>query len=70
MLFSCKDRAGFVVNVTAIVAQTDKTVRVTLAVKLRVLNGLLNIDIRFDRLGWVVNSAHLALGAVARNSER
>ena len=65
MLLSCKDRAGLVVNVTAIIPQTDKAIRVPFAVKLRVLNRLLNIDIRLGRLDWIVNCAHLTFCAVA-----
>jgi hypothetical protein len=64
MLLSCKGRAGLVVNVTTIIPQTDKTFRVPLAIKLRVLDRLLNID---ARLSWVVNGAHLTLCAAAQH---
>ena len=50
MLLSCKGCAGLVVNVTTIIPQTDKAFRVSLAIKLRVLDRLLNID---ARLSWV-----------------
>ena len=66
MLLSCKGRAGLVVNVTTIIPQTDKAFRVSLAIKLRVLDRLLNID---ARLSWVVNCAHLTLCAAAHASE-
>ena len=64
MLLSCKGRAGLVVNVTTIIPQTDKAFRVSLAIKLRVLDRLLNID---GRLSWVVNCAHLTLCAAAQH---
>ena len=64
MLLSCKGRAGLVVNVTTIIPQTDKAFRVSLAIKLRVLDRLLNID---ARLSWVVNCAHLTLCAAAQH---
>ena len=63
MLLSCKGRAGLVVNVTTIIPQTDKAFRVSLAIKLRVLDRLLNVD---ARLSWVVNCAHLTLCAAAQ----
>jgi hypothetical protein len=64
VLLSCKGRAGLVVNVTTIIPQTDKAFRVSLAIKLRVLDRLLNID---ARLSWIVNCAHLTLCAAARH---
>ena len=64
MLLSCKGCAGLVVNVTTIIPQTDKAFRVSLAIKLRVLDRLLNID---GRLSWVVNCAHLTLCAAAQH---
>jgi hypothetical protein len=64
MLLSCKGCAGLVVNVTTIIPQTDKAFRVSLAIKLRVLDRLLNID---ARLSWVVNCAHLTLCAAAQH---
>src|ERR1700692_1865697 len=67
MLLSCKGCAGLVVNVTTIIPQTDKAFRVSLAIKLRVLDRLLNID---ARLSWVVNCAHLTLCAAAQHFRR
>jgi hypothetical protein len=66
VLLSCKGCAGLVVNVTTIIPQTDKAFRVSLAIKLRVLDRLLNID---ARLSWVVNCAHLTFCAAAQHSE-
>ena len=63
MLFCCKGCAGFVVNATAIIPQTDEALRILLAVRFRVGNRLLNIDFR---LRWCVNGTHLSLCAVAR----
>jgi hypothetical protein len=67
VLLSCKGRAGLVVNVTTIIPQTDKAFRVSLAIKLRVLDRLLNVDVR---LSWVVNCAHLTLCAAAQYFRR
>jgi hypothetical protein len=64
LLLSCKGRAGLVVNVTTIIPQTDKAFRVSLAIKLRVLDRLLNVD---ARLSWGVNGAHLTLCAAAQH---
>jgi hypothetical protein len=66
VLLSCKGCAGLVVNVTTIIPQTDKAFRVSLAIKLRVLDRLLDID---TRLSWIVNGAHLTLCAAAHTSE-
>ena len=63
MLLCCKGCAGFVVNATAIIPQTDEALRILLAVRFRVSNRLLNIDFR---LRWCVNGSHLSLCAVAR----
>lgn len=63
MLLCCKGCAGFVVNATAIIPQTDEALRILLAVRFRVRNRLLNIDFR---LRWCVNGIHLSLCAVAR----
>lgn len=63
MLLCCKGCAGFVVNATAIIPQTDEALRILLAVRFRVRNRLLNIDFR---LRWCVNGTHLSLCAVAR----
>jgi hypothetical protein len=62
VLLCCKVCAGLVVNATAIIPQTDKALRVLLAVGFRVLDGLLDIDFR---RGWFVNCAHLTSYAVA-----
>jgi hypothetical protein len=62
VLFCCKVCAGLVINATAIIPQTDKALRVLLAVGFRVLNRLLDIDFRLDR---GVNGAHLTFCAVA-----
>jgi hypothetical protein len=51
-LFCCKGRAGLVINVVAIIAQADKTVRVFFAVGFRVIDSFLDFN---DRLGWFVN---------------
>jgi hypothetical protein len=64
LLLSCKVRAGLVVNVTTIIPQTDKAFRVSLAIKLRVLDRLLDVD---ARLSWFVNCAHLTLCAAAQH---
>ena len=63
MLLCCKGCAGFVVNATAIIPQTDEALRILLAIRFRVGNRLLNIDFR---LRWCVNGSHLSLCAVAR----
>jgi hypothetical protein len=63
VLLCCKGCAGFVVNATAIIPQTDEALRILLAVRFRVRNRLLNIDFR---LRWCVNGSHLSLCAVAR----
>ena len=63
MLLCCKVCAGFVVNATAIIPQTDEARRILLAESFRVCNRLLNIDFR---LRWCVNGSHLSLCAVAR----
>jgi hypothetical protein len=63
VLLCCKGCAGFVVNATAIIPQTDEALRILLAVRFRVGNRLLNIDFR---LRWCVNGIHLSLCAVAR----
>jgi hypothetical protein len=63
VLLCCKGCAGFVVNATAIIPQTDEALRILLAVSFRVRNRLLNIDFR---LRWCVNGSHLSLCAVAR----
>ena len=64
VLFCCKVRAGLVVNVTTIIPQTDKALRVLLAIGFRVLNSILDIDFRLD---CVVNGAHLTSCAVAHS---
>ena len=53
-----------VINATAIIPQTDKALRILLAVGFRVLNSFLDIDFR---LGWGVNGAHLTFCAVAHS---
>jgi hypothetical protein len=63
VLLCCKGCAGFVVNATAIIPQTDEALRILLAISFRVRNRLLNIDFR---LRWCVNGSHLSLCAVAR----
>jgi hypothetical protein len=63
VLLCCKGCAGFVVNATAIIPQTDEALRILLAVRFRVRNRLLNIDFR---LRWCVNGIHLSLCAEAR----
>jgi len=62
VLLCCKGCAGFVVNATAIIPQTDEALRILLAVSFRVGNRLLNIDFR---LRWCVNGTHLSLCVVA-----
>jgi hypothetical protein len=62
VLLCCKGCAGFVVNATAIIPQTDEALRILLAVRFRVGNRLLNIDFR---LRWCVNGSHLSPGADA-----
>jgi len=63
VLLCCKVCAGFVINATAIIPQTDEARRILLAESFRVCNRLLNIDFR---LRWCVNGSHLSLCAVAR----
>jgi hypothetical protein len=63
VLLCCKGCAGFVVNATAIIPQTDEALRILFAVRFGVRNRLLNIDFR---LRWCVNGSHLSLCAVAR----
>jgi hypothetical protein len=53
LLLCCKVWAGLVVNATAIIPQTDKALRVLLAVDFGVCNGFLDIDFR---RGWFVNA--------------
>ena len=64
VLFCCKVCAGLVVNVTTIIPQTDKALRILLAIGLRVLNSILDFDFR---LVGVVNGAHLTFCAVAHS---
>jgi hypothetical protein len=58
VLLCCKGCAGFVVNATAIIPQTDEALRILFAVRFGVRNRLLNIDFR---LRWCVNGSHLSL---------
>jgi hypothetical protein len=64
VLFCCKVCAGLVVNVATIIPQTDKALRILLAIGLRVLNSILDFDFRLD---GVVNGAHLTFCAVAHS---